>query len=335
MSQELEELPVAASKVIEVSSVYNPGQGIGWSNEYLIVADNARNSLVLLHIDGAEISSTGRRGKGPGEFEVINQLHKGSDGFLYVLDRMQVRVSQFMIENDEIRYIHSFSPDTPDQKLLQEVYITESGFYALYNRTVNYATGENSYYLYRTDKQFNPKELLFEMDGGEQISLEPVGFVEHPLASQTLWSQNGNKFYILDSHHTTLQKINLENGDVSSFTIIKETDRPNSSNSRSYLEERLEPVIRLIPAMNDAIQESKKLPLHHSFFVTNGWTVISTYYAGSANGIVLLHEEGSPEVVYARVLPHFYPFAMSGKQLIGLNRPSQDQAEIKVLTLDW
>lgn len=334
ITHNLEEVTVAVSKVVEVPSIYNPGSGLRWSNEHLIVADNVRNSLVLLHVNGAIISSTGGRGRGPGEFEIINQLYKGSDGFLYVLDRMLMRVSQFEIENDEIRYIQSFSPDSPDQKILQHFYVTEAGFYAIYNQTVNHATGENSNYLYRTDKHFNPTEPLFDIDGGEKISLSPVGFVDHPLARHTLWSQFGNKFYTLDSHQTTLEVTDLEKGDASSFAIIKRIERPNTNSSKSYLEKRLEPVIRAVPAVKDAIQESGQLPLHHSFFVEDGLAVITCFYAGSADGIVLFYEIDLDKVAYARVPPHFYPFALNGKELIGINRLSQDQMNIKILTLD-
>lgn len=337
LSQHIPEAKTDESNIIETTSVYNPGDAIQWNKDLLIVADNVRNSLVLFHVNGNSHSSTGGKGRGPGEFEVINQLHKGFDGFLYVLDRMQVRVSQFEVGNDEIHYVQSFSPDIPNQKVLHEVFRTEAGSYALYNRTVDYTTGEISYSLYKTDEQFNPVEYLFEINGKEKISLERVGFVDHPLARHTLWGQNGNKFYTLDSHQPILNKIDFESGDISSFTIIKktETERLNNRSSTLYLEERLEPVIRVVPALKDAIQESEQLPLYHSFFVEGGWAVITIFYAGSVDGIVLFYEMDSDKVVFARVPPHYYPFALNGKELIGINRPSQGQVDIKRIVLDW
>ena len=147
-----------------------------------------------MDIDGTLSSRAGGVGRGPGEFEVNNQLQKGSDGYLYVLDKMQSRVSKFGVEDGELFYVHSFSPEVSDQNRIEEIFVTDTGPYVLYNYSDDYSTGENSYHFYSADEQFNPVERLFEFEGIEKIPFRQGAHIDHPLADRSLWAQSGTDF---------------------------------------------------------------------------------------------------------------------------------------------
>ncbi|NBC65443.1 MAG: 6-bladed beta-propeller [Bacteroidetes bacterium] len=335
LSMQIPEAGTAGIRVIETPSVYNPGSALRWSDRFLVIANAARNSLELLRIDGTFISSAGGRGRGPGEFEVINQLHRGSDDHLYVLDRIQSRISKFRVQDGELLYIRSFSPEVPDQNLIEEIVVTDAGPYVLYNHTDDYSSGENSYHFYKTDEQFNPVEFLFEIEGSEKIRMGRAGHIDHPLARQSLWAIDENYFYTLNSHHTAWKKRDLRSSEADTFTILNDTVRPNSENSITYLEQRMEPVINAVPAVGEAIHETEELPLHHSFFIEGNWAIITGFYAGGTKNGVIIHSLETKKTVYADVPPHFFPFSFDGDALFGINKPSEEQMEITVVEIEW
>ena len=335
LSQQIPEAGTAGTRVIETSSVYNPGPALRWSNDYLVITDATRKSLELLHIDGTSSSRAGGVGRGPGEFEVINQLHRGSDDHLYVLDRMQSRVSKYRVEDGELFYVHSFSPEVSDQNIIEEIFVTDIGLYVLYNYTDDYSTGENRYHLYSADEQFNPIERLFEFEGIEKIPFRQGAHIDHPLARRSLWAQSGTDFYTLHSHDTSWERRDIQGNESVSFTFLNENDRAISERSASYLEQRLEPVINAIPAVRDAIRDAEQLPLHHSFFVEGEWAVITIFYAGSPEGVVIIHNTDSDHTHYTKVPPHFYPFSFNGKEMVGINRPSEEQVELTLIEIEW
>lgn len=335
LSQQISKAGTAGIRVIETPSVYNPGPALRWSNEYLVITDATRKSLELLHIDGTTSSRAGGVGRGPGEFEVINQLHRGSDDHLYVLDRMQSRVSKFRVEEGELFYANSFSPDVPDQNMIEEIFVTDTGHYVLFNHTDDYSTGENSYHFYSADQEFKPVDLLFEFEGVEKMPFRQGLHMAHPLAKRLLWAQSGTDFFMLNSHQTTWERRDLQYDEAESYTILNEYERPISKISASYLEQRLEPVIHTIPIVKDAIRDAEKLPLHHSLFVEEEWAVITTFYAGGSDGVVMIHNTVSEHTFYAKVPPHFIPFSFNGNELVGINRPSEEEMKLTLIEIEW
>ncbi|REL33516.1 6-bladed beta-propeller [Rhodohalobacter sp. SW132] len=335
ISQELEKVGTSGARIIDIPVLYNPGRGLRWNNEQLVIVDEARKSLELLHVDGTLLSRTGRQGNGPGEFEVINQLHKGSGGYLYVLDRMQSRISKFRVEDGELIYVRSFSPEVPDQNMIEEIFVTDTGPYVLYNHTDDYSSGENSYHLYSADRQFDPVEFLFEFEGIEKMPFRQGAHIDHPLAGRSLWAQSANNFFTLHSHDTSWERIDLQGNESVSYTFLNENDRAISERSASYLEQRLEPVINAIPAVSDAIRDAEQLPLHHSFLVEAEWAVITTFYAGSTDGVVIIHNTESDHTHYTKVPSHFTPFSFNGNELFGISRPSEEQVKIMLIEIDW
>lgn len=335
LSQQIPEAGTAGIRVIETPSDYNPTQALRWSTEHLVVADASRKSLVLFRIDGISLSQSGGEGRGPGEFEVINQLHRGADDHLYVLDSIQRRISKFKVEDGELLYVQSFSPEVPDQGVIKEIFVTRGGSYALYSHMEDYSSGENCYHVYSTDDQFNPVEFLFEIDGIEKIPFRQGAYVDHPLAKRALWAQSGTDFYTMHSHDTSWERRDLQNGETPSYTILNETNRPINEHSVSYLAKRLEPVINAVPAVREAIRDTEQLPLHHSFFVEGEWAVITTFYVGGPDGVVMIHNTDSDQTFYANVPPHFYPFSFNGNELIGISRPSGEQVKIMLIEIEW
>jgi len=334
ITSDKDEAAVVDSYIIKTPSVNRLGGILRWSDDHLIVEDRAQRTLKLLHMDGSEVATAGGTGRGPGEFELINQLHKGSDGYLYVLDRNLTRVSKFMVADDEFEYMTSFSPEVPDQMFLTNIFVTPSGVYTLLNHRTNYRIGANSYLLYKADSRFNPDEVLFEFEGTEKIGTEQGLFTDHPLANRTLWSQSGVYFYTLSSHRSSWQKRNLLTGTIVTLSYTGQADRENTNRSKAYLADRLKPVIDVEPVVKEAIDESKLLPLNHDMISTDDWIVISTFYAGGSDKIVILHNQESRETAYCSVPPHFFPAVFNGRELIGKSSSSEGDIKMELIEIE-
>ncbi|PWN06493.1 hypothetical protein [Rhodohalobacter mucosus] len=334
LTSEIREVAVIGSTEINTPTVNRLGDILRWSDDRLIVVDLSLLTLNLLKADGSDVASAGGRGRGPGEFELINQLHRGSDGYLYVLDRNLTRVSKFQIADDEIDYVTSFSPDVPDTMFLVNIFVTPSGVYTLLNHFEANITRANSYRLYKADGTFNSDELLFEFEGTEKIESDNGLYIDHPLARQPLWSQNGDYFYLLNSHQSEWQKRNLLTGAIDSISYVNQTERKNNHLSKAYLTNRLEPILDVEPVLKEFIDKSGQLPLNHDLFATKEWVVISSFYAGSSEKIIVLHNQVSKETVYCSVAPHFFPVSFNGNKLTGKNSSTEDNIRLEVLDLE-
>jgi hypothetical protein len=217
---------------------------------------------------------------------------------------------------------------------LVNIFVTPSGNVNLLNYFENFMAGENSYRLHRSDSTFNTGEQLFEFEGTEKYESDNGLYMDHPLARQTLWSQDGNYFYMLNSHQSEWQKRNLMTDTIDTVAYTHQTDRNNSARSKAYLAGRLEPVIGVEPDVKELIDESDDLPLNHNMFASEDWIVIPTFYAGGSEKIVVLYNQTSKETAYCSVPAHFFPVAFDGDELIGKNSGSEGEIRLEILEVE-
>ena len=86
-----------------------------------------------------------------------------------------------------------------------------------------------------------------------------------------------------------------------------------------------------IEKLDSLIDESDDLPLNHDMFANEEWLVISTFYAGGSEKIVVLYNKTSKETAYCRVPPHFFPVSFNENELIGKNSKSDGDIRLQML----
>jgi DNA-binding beta-propeller fold protein YncE len=74
--------------------------GLAIAGQKLYVADAQLHRVFVYDLDGHELSSFGRRGTGPGEFNFPTHLAADSQGWLYVTDSMNCRVQIFTADGE-------------------------------------------------------------------------------------------------------------------------------------------------------------------------------------------------------------------------------------------
>jgi len=77
--------------------------GLALLNDRLVIADSQRHRIVICGIDGKFISSFGRRGAGPGEFNFPTHVNVDGAGHIYVTDSMNCRIQVFDADGKFLR----------------------------------------------------------------------------------------------------------------------------------------------------------------------------------------------------------------------------------------
>lgn len=337
IQDELNEIKVVDEKIIKLSFFVRSGsfQSITWGNDHLILTDPYLQELNLFTIDGNFIDKTGGIGKGPNEFESIFQLQKGPDGSLFVLDLFLKRLNKYIVTSNNIKYKTSYIIDSKEDYYIRKIYLTENGYYAVYNHIKDYfTTGENINYLYRLNDEFQPVEKILEIPGENKIKIDNSFFLQHPLPNLMLWTVSSGFFYMLNSHETTITKKNLLTHDTEVFRYLSDIKRINTPAFTDFFLKRLEPVIKAAPEAYDAIVDSETLPLNQSLLVQGDWIIIKTIYAGGESGTIIFVNQNSGKAYYGNVPPHFSAFSMIDNSLIGIDFTDLDNVQVKRITFD-
>lgn len=80
---------------LQITNRLSRPSGLARSGERLWVADAAQHAVLAFNLRGEFLSSFGRRGVGPGEFNFPTHLATDAEGRLYVTDSMNARVQVF------------------------------------------------------------------------------------------------------------------------------------------------------------------------------------------------------------------------------------------------
>jgi len=337
INQELSELQVKDVTVIELSEYVEPRshESIAWGKKRLILTDSYSNEVFLVTTEGDVIYKTGTKGKGPGEFESIAQLQKGPDGSLFIFDFFQKRLNEFQISHDKIKYITSFLIDIKENHNILNIYVTETGNYAVFNHTLDYRqTGEDINYLYLLDENFQPVKKILELPGYNKIQMDNGFFIQHPLPNRMLWTLENGYFYILNSHETTVSRRNLKTGETEEFRYLPEFTWINNRATTEFFLNWLEPVIKVVPNTYDAIVESETVPLNSKLLVQGDWIIIKTTYAGSNTGTLIFVNQNKGNAFYGNVPPNYIPFSMIDQSIFGIDFTDLDNVRVKRITFE-
>jgi len=103
-------------------------RSICWTGERIFVSDSGDSSIKEVDSDGRVMSTHGRRGSGPGEYQNIGLLHCGENGF-YVSDDILKRYTYYPYNNLKAIQTYSFERNLSFNTELQECgnYICISG----------------------------------------------------------------------------------------------------------------------------------------------------------------------------------------------------------------
>ncbi|WP_148898225.1 hypothetical protein [Fodinibius salinus] len=205
------------------------------------MVDAADQTIVLITKEGKVLSVAGGEGKGPGEFQRIVQLHVGADGRIYCLDMLLFRITVFEVRDKQLQYVESISYENPQNHSLHNVFITDFGWFGVYNKSKGFQTSENSHVLYRLDKNGTPTEKLLQLPGNqrEKVTSGDIRlFVPNVFLNRTFWEVDGEWFYYLQTKDPVVRKYNLRTGKQKKLPLHQLPERPKTSSYLQDIKER-------------------------------------------------------------------------------------------------
>jgi len=312
----------------------SPTKAILTDDNHMIVADNGTKTLLKYNLNGELVGRTGGGGRGPGEFELINDLKVDDDSLLYVLDLGLSRVSVFNLHNG-FSYQKTITLEMNSDLFLKEIYFTKMGEFGVFIGTTDRRTGDKKHYLYRLNDTFSPDSLLFEYEENEQMELQPGLFAEKFLGERMYWDLAGEYFYVVSSHALYIRRLHINSGKIDEWKLAKSGGRKATDQDRKYLSERYAPLLELGDEYSKAISDVKRLPVIKDFSVQDQRLFFTLFNTNNSQSEVLTTDLDLRNSHLLRNLPPFFATQFKrNNQLYGFDFTHQEDRPFFVLDLE-
>jgi hypothetical protein len=301
---------------------------------YIAVNDRLEQMIHLFDETGAHLSSAGGEGRGPGEFMGGILLNAGQDQKLYALDMRLSRVTRFSVQQGELTYVTTYPVNLDPGSWLDNIYVTQWGNFGVVRSNLDYNTGEEVYHLYKLDDSFNQSERLLEMPGNEKMSLSEWSHVDHLAGRKTFWDLDGEWFYFVTSHSTTIDRYNLRSGEISSETYFDLADREVTPESRNQLMEFASNMMNRFPALRSTMDAVTVLPLFQELMVHDNhiYLIIFNIEGSERTELIRLDRE-TGSVQYADIPLKLWRIQSANGLLYGIGNSEEGDADIRILNL--
>ncbi|MEQ9091338.1 MAG: 6-bladed beta-propeller [Balneola sp.] len=328
------ELPTDSILAFETQKIIAPYDLVQTKDEkFWVSADRLEHQIILFDQLGSYLAETGRKGKGPGEFEGATILHIGWDNDLYVLDSRLQRITQYELSENQLNMVSSFSPSSSSElsTYYREIYVTEWGNFGVICTLIDYKTGEEEYSLVELDEEFKVKKRLLTMPGNEKMSLDRWNHVNHLAGKKTFWDLNGEWFYHVSSHNTVINKYNVRTGKSTSLSHLLFEDRRLTEEIRLELLDVAYNMTERSDKIHEAFVDVEVLPLFQDFMVyENHYYLVIYNPSGSESTELIRVNEISGKIEFADIPLSLWK-VKAGKQMIYGTVTSGEDAQIRVI----
>mgnify|MGYP006429242607 CR=1 FL=1 len=279
-------------------------------NEYLVVADRQTYAIQLFNKTGTkEFSKVGGKGRGPGEFISISDLHAGQDMAVYVVDLKLSRITKFNIGNESLSYVTTYSVKPQQNLSLHEIYVTQYGKFGVFQRMDDYETWEQSYHLYHLDEKFQPLKHLLKMPGNEKMKLGQYSYIDALTGKKTFWDLDGKWFYHIRSDSPTVHLYNITTGEQRKKTFFTLKKSINTDHSTEILKNDFKAHVKRFPVITESIEEDDTIPMFGDFLVRNKQIFFEVYPIGNKEYTVIRVDQETGNTSYFTIpwLARFFP----------------------------
>lgn len=290
------------------------------ANGRLVVVEGRTWRVYLADETGSLLAEAGGRGRGPGEFLVVNDLYISEDNRLYILDRTLMRITLFDIEEHDLVYRQTINLDLTTDLQLQEIFAWQQQWFGVFRPSKDRRTGEQRVLLYKLDENFHPEEHLLDMPGVEQMQLDSGAFTDHVLGVTTHWDVQNEWFYFARSDRFTVEKLNLLTRERKSVSFLESATRPHHAFAKAFFEERMgDNVFLMYPKIREKMNEQETLPLFSDLAVHDGKIWFTLFYTGTENGHAIIADPASGEVSWVALPPALDQLTVYGNTLYAID----------------
>jgi hypothetical protein len=297
----------------------------------IIMAETASFHITMLNTEGKVTSRVGGIGAGPGEFRVINDLSIGFDNKVYVFDKGLQRVTIFSIVGDDLILDRILTVDGRDTYRLENLIVTEAGWFGLYKKADARATGDHRLRLYSVDDLMIRKEELLLLPGETEKKLSDR--YENFLGINTLFAVYKTGFYYISSHSAELMRFDLKKRTTSGIKLLQNDNRENHLLAQEYMGRRMRSIIGAIPDFAVMIEKTEKLPLFSHISRGDNHIVLSTRYFGGNDGILVHYDLVNGVTEFSKVPPHLAIFGLLDRTLYGINFEDGTSSRIMMIRI--
>ena len=334
LNKQFEPIPVSSTQYPDLKKDIYINRIAVDSRGRLVLPGVYTDKIYIFEKNGDLVLETGGTGKGPGEFEVINELFIDPNDRLYVIDKMLKKVTRFDISRKKINYIHSYSTGTTENHILQTLFLYDQNFYGVFSKMDDYETGENSFHLFKLDQKFNPGKHLLKLPGNGKMEIFNGIYEDHLFGPFTYWSAYKEWFYYITSHSTVISAYNLDTGEFKKHKLFEFEERPNSKASKTYLEKRLAPVIEGMPETKIVLEESKKLPYFYGFQVLDNSIFFKIFNATGKQGAFLVSDMSFKKINILETPSYFRIYEKSKHLLYGIDFTQPGDPQIMYIEIE-
>ncbi|MFY0684845.1 MAG: 6-bladed beta-propeller [Balneola sp.] len=246
------------------------------SNGNIVYVDDEKWKIFMIDKEGFVLDSIGGKGRGPGEFALINtiRLYEQSNT-IQVFDKGLQRVSYFEFSADKINLLRVTKlPDFKENLYLQDLYVYKQQNFGVFKKYDNSGNSDfRNVMVYLLNDSLEASKKLFDFEGNELIELRNKRFMENPLGYSIHWVFEDSLLYISDSQTSEIITYNLDDfySETQQFDSLKRIKNESSIVNYflaefDYLNEDQEILHNLktrefIPAYYDFKAEGSKLYL--------------------------------------------------------------------------
>lgn len=189
--------------------------------EHVVVVNAKTWKLYLMNTNGIFLDSAGGKGPGPGEFNVINRVHIGSDNQLYVYDGASKMVSVYSILNETLQLEGEMVLPANDLGLsMKSLYKTESGYLGVFLQLFGTPDDKKKpFYLYSLAEDLELQERVFELPGNDFfISERPFKRKsQNYFGDETMWGMAGGQLFYTVNSSPSVTSVNLQNSSSTTY----------------------------------------------------------------------------------------------------------------------
>jgi len=202
-------------------------------NGNIVYVDDKKWKIFLIDKEGFVLDSIGGKGKGPGEFAIINtiRLYEHSNT-VQVYDKGLQRISYFELKADKINLLRVIKlPDFKEQLFLQDLYVYKQQNFGVFKKYDD--IGNSSFrnvIVYMLNDSLEISKKLFDFEGNELIELKNKRFIENQFGYSVHWAFEDSLLYISDSRTSEIVTYNLDNfySETQQFNSIKKIKNESS-----------------------------------------------------------------------------------------------------------
>ena len=338
LKEKYSEIGVDVKALDHSDQILNANWLITTSQCDLIIVDNADKTIKLVKPNGDVMSEAGGEGDGPGEFRSLINPYIGPDDRLYIIDGDLFRISEFIIDNDELVFVNSTPFKYPPDYHLQSIFVDGDDRFGVFSKFESYFEPDNEYFLYRLDDNFQIVERLLEIPGNERPKYEFPEFtmyLENIFAKRSYWSFSKGWFYFIRSHQSNITAYNLQSGQLKHIDLELGKRENTDGELATFIKEEYGSLNHEVDKDQywAVLEESEHLPIFWEIYAKDNVLLLPIFFPSFEYGLSLYIDEKTEDVIFFKIPHGLDRMSVCGQTVYGIDFIT-DTGERDILSIE-